>query len=174
MTEESVRYAIATIPMDEVLFCEFYEQTARNLRAYLRSMVFDRALVDDLMQESYFRLLKAGLPASMDVIYRKNYLYRIATNLVRDHGRSHRLEPLPEEQGFRASNNSFEKIQDVKRTFVRLKPKERELLWMAYVERFSHEEIAAVVFAKTASIRPMLARARRKFADLLRRRGYGD
>ncbi len=52
--------------MDQELFCEFYEQTSRNLRAYLRSLVSDRALVDDLMQDSYFRLLKADLPASME------------------------------------------------------------------------------------------------------------
>ena len=159
--------------MDEELFCEFYEQTARNLRAYVRSMVFDQALVDDLLQESYFRLLKAGLPASMDMVYRKNYLYRIATNLVRDNRRAPRLEQLSEERGIAASDQSFGKDQDVKRAFVRLKPKERELLWMAYVERFSHKEIAAVLSAKAASIRPMLARARGKFADLLKRRGYG-
>jgi len=160
--------------MDEELFCEFYEQTSRNLRAYLRSLVSDRALVDDLMQDSYFRLLKADLPISMDAIHRKNYLYRIATNLVRDHRRSRRLEQLSEEKSFCGSHQLFEEIEDVKRAFVRLKPKERELLWMAYVERYSHEEIASLVFSKAASIRPMLARARRKLSDLLKRRGYGD
>jgi RNA polymerase sigma-70 factor (ECF subfamily) len=159
--------------MDEGLFCEFYEQTARHLRAYVRSMVFDQALVDDLLQESYFRLLKAGLPASMDMVYRKNYLYRIATNLVRDNRRAPRLEQLSDERGLAASDEPFGKAQDVKRAFGRLKPKERELLWMAYVERFSHKEIAAVFHGKAASIRPMLARARGKFADLLKRRGYG-
>jgi len=159
--------------MDEELFCEFYEQTAHNLRAYIRSMVFDQALVDDLLQESYFRLLKAALPASMDMVYRKNYLYRIATNLVRDNRRAPRWEQLSEERGPAASDESFGKAQDVKQAFVRLKPKERELLWMAYVEQFSHKEIAAVLRAKAASVRPMLARARAKFADLLKRRGYG-
>src|SRR5260370_31035141 len=137
-----VSYAAATIPMDEELFCEFYEQTARNLRASLRSMVFDQALVDDLLQESYFRLLKAGLPASMDMVYRKNYLYRIATNLVRDNRRAPRWEQLSEERGLAASDESFGKAQDVKQAFVRLKPKERELLWMADVERVSHKKSA--------------------------------
>ena len=78
--------------MDEESFHAFYEQTARNLRGYLRSMVMDQNIVDDLLQESYFRLLKADLPASTDSAYRKNYLYRIATNLVHDHRRSRKLE----------------------------------------------------------------------------------
>ena len=51
-----------------------------------------------------------------------------------------------------------------------LSPKQRELLWLAYVERFSHGEIATMVGAKSESIRPMLARARQSLADLLRRR----
>jgi RNA polymerase sigma-70 factor, ECF subfamily len=53
----------------------------------------------------------------------------------------------------------------------RLKPRERELLWLAYVEQFSHDEIASMVGAKSQSIRSMLARARESFARLLRPTG---
>lgn len=42
----------------------------------------------------------------------------------------------------------------------------------AYVECFSHEEIAKVAGARPASIRPMLARARGRLAGILTRRGY--
>ena len=52
--------------MDEESFHAFYEQTARSLRAYLRSMLMDQNIVDDLLQESYFRLLKAALPDAME------------------------------------------------------------------------------------------------------------
>jgi RNA polymerase sigma-70 factor, ECF subfamily len=162
------------MPMDEEGFCAFYEQTARKLRSYLRSVLRDDVTsVDDILQESYLRLLKADLPAGMDAAWRKNYLYRIALNLVRDHRRSRPMGPLPVEREYAVRENSFDEARDVKQIFGRLKPKERDLLWLAYVECFSHSEIAGLLEASTASIRPMLARARASFAALLKKRGYG-
>ncbi len=162
------------MPMDEEGFCAFYEQTARKLRSYLRSVLRDDVtLVDDILQESYLRLLKADLPSGMDAAWRKNYLYRVAINLVRDHRRSRQMGPLPVEREYAARENSFDEARDIKQIFGRLKPKERDLLWLAYVECFSHSEIAALLEASTASIRPMLARARASFAALLKKRGYG-
>lgn len=162
------------MPMDEEGFCTFYEQTAYRLRSYLRSALRDEvSLADDMLQETYFRLLKADLPECMDFAWRKNYLYRIATNLIRDHRRSHHLEPLPEKRDFAAREHPFDEARDVRQIFSRLKPKERQLLWLAYVESFSHSEIAGFLEARTASIRPMLARARANFAGMLKKRGYG-
>jgi RNA polymerase sigma-70 factor (ECF subfamily) len=157
--------------MDEESFHAFYEQTARKLRAYLRSMLTDHATVDDLLQESYFRFLNAALPDSMEPAHRKNYLYRIATNLVHDHRRTRTFETLPESQSAAGSSASLDTSHDIAGAFRFLKPRERELLWMAYVERFDHREIAQALRVGAASIRPMLARARTRFADVLRRRG---
>jgi RNA polymerase sigma-70 factor (ECF subfamily) len=157
--------------MDEESFHAFYEQTARNLRAYVRSMLIDPTMADDLLQESYFRLLNANLPASTEPAHRKNYLYRIATNLVYDHRRSRKLDELPEDLTAAPSPDT---AQDIAQAFGRLKPKDRDILWMAYVERFSHKEIADVLRLGSASIRPMLARARARFADILKRRGLGE
>lgn len=153
--------------MDEENFHAFYEQTSRGLRAYLRSMLTDQATVDDLFQEAWFRFLNARLPADMEPDHRKNYLYRIATNLANDHYRKRGTEPLPEHLTTPASGYS----PDVERAFRSLKPREREALWLAYVECFSHSEIAAVLRLTTASVRPTLARARTRFTEVLRKRG---
>jgi RNA polymerase sigma-70 factor (ECF subfamily) len=158
--------------MDEESFHVFYEQTHRNIRAYLRSMLISQNVVDDLLQESYFRFLKAGLPVSTELAHQRNYLYRIATNLVRDYRRSRKLQTLSEERLPAMSKlGSFDTGHDVGRAFDRLKPRERDLLWFAYVEGFDHNEIAGILQVGIDSIRPMLARARAKFADILRRRG---
>ena len=160
--------------MDEESFCAFYEQTARKLRSYLRSALRDEVtLADDILQECYFRFLKADLPIGMDEVWRRNYLYRIATNLIRDHRRSRRTESLPNEREYATHESSSDEARDIRQIFGRLKPKERDLLWLAYVEGFSHSEIAGMVQAGTTSIRPMLARARANFAGMLKRRGYG-
>lgn len=54
-----------------------------------------------------------------------------------------------------------------------LSPRDRELLWLAYVEGSSHDEIAALLGLRSASIRSMLHRARHRMADALRRIGLG-
>jgi RNA polymerase sigma-70 factor (ECF subfamily) len=64
--------------------------------------------------------------------------------------------------------------QDIAQAFERLKPKDRDILWMACVECFSHREIAEVLALGVDSIRPALARARARFAEILRRRGLGE
>ena len=62
---------------------------------------------------------------------------------------------------------------DVRKIMQALKPRERELLWLAYVEGMSHMEIAIATGLTTLSIRPLLFRARKKAAMLLRPEGKG-
>jgi len=158
--------------MDEESFRAFYDRTARPLWSYLARLLGDPTAADDLLQETYYRFLRARLP-EMDEAYRKNYLFRIATNLMRDHWRRSRGEQvlvLGVETHERAAEN-FQQRSDLGRAFRCLKPRERQLLWLAYVEGCSHKEIAGVVGLKAASVRLLLFRARQKLAALLRERG---
>jgi RNA polymerase sigma factor (sigma-70 family) len=121
------------------------------------------------VQESFFRFLKADLPAATQPAHRKNYLYRIAANLAHDLQRSRKLEALPDELPALSKPNTLDQAHDIGRAFNCLKPRERDALWLAYVECFDHREIAGILQVGVASIRPMLARARAKFAGILRR-----
>lgn len=164
-------FAAAETPaMDEETFRLFYNQTARPLRAYIGATLHDRSIADDVMQESFLRFLQARLPAAAGDDHRKNYLFRIATNLMRDHFRSAKSVALSDSASGEKLAEDIARKQDMRRIMEELNPKQRELLWLAYVERFSHGEIAGMVGAKTESIRPMLARARHSLAELLRRR----
>jgi RNA polymerase sigma-70 factor (ECF subfamily) len=157
--------------MDEESFRLFYERTARPLRGYLIRALNDRAAADDLLQESYLRLLKADLADDAGGEHRKNYLFRIAANLITDR-KARRQET--------ALNDDMETAVgppadgDVTRLLATLKPAQRELLWLAYVERFSHFEIASMLSLKPQSIRPLLSRARHALAEALRRGGFGE
>lgn len=162
--------AAETPAMDEDTFRLFYNRTARPLRAYLGAALHDRSLADDILQESFLRLLQADLPAVMEDEHRKNYLFRIATNLMRDHFSSAKGLPLGEAASSDKLDEEFARKEDMRRIMKELNPRQRELLWLAYVEQFSHGEIASMVGAKTQSIRPMLARARHRLAELLRGR----
>lgn len=160
------------LSMSEDEFRLFHTRTARPLWGYLtRALGGDETAADDLVQESYLRLLGATLPPQMSDEHRKNYLYRIATNLVRDRARGRTGTTEVELEDGAGSERPFagavEAGHDVQRALARLRPRERQLLWLAYIERFSHEEIAGLVGAKTPSIRPMLARARARMASFL-------
>ena len=72
--------------MDEQTFRAFYEKTSRPLWSYLSRLSGDPALAEDLVQEAYCRFLRANLKSD-DEAYQKNYLFRIGTNLTRDHWR---------------------------------------------------------------------------------------
>jgi RNA polymerase sigma-70 factor (ECF subfamily) len=160
--------------MTEAQFREFYELTARPLKGYLARLTGNATLADDLLQEAYFRMIRAN-PVDLEEGQRKSYLYRIATNLARDHHRRARFEaPPPSERACgERTEETLEWRSDVERALEEVRPQEREMLWLAYVEGASHREIAEVTGCKEVSVRPMLFRARQKLAALLRQRGFG-
>jgi RNA polymerase sigma-70 factor, ECF subfamily len=162
--------ADVALAMDEDAFRAFYDRTSRGLWGYLSRTSGDRQVADDLLQECYYRLLKSTVAFESEA-HRRNYLYRIATNLVRDSRRGSRplfadgvdvgdLESPP-------ARADAEQHVDVRRAMGRLKPRERALLWLAYAQGSSHREIADVLGLKTGSIKLLLFRARRKLAALL-------
>jgi RNA polymerase sigma-70 factor (ECF subfamily) len=172
MLSDSVA-AHASSRMDEESFRLFYERTARPLRAYLRGALRDASKADDLLQESYLRFLQAKLPEDMTDEHRKNYLFRIATNLFRDEVSKRANNSL---EGDYPSEGELARDviakTDMRQSLAQLNLRERNLLWLAYVERFSHQEIAAMVGVKTPSVRPMLARARTKLSGILKAGGW--
>ena len=165
---------VAELPMDNDAFAGFYSRSARPLWAYLARVSGDPALADDLMQESYVRYLCASQPASLALegeVAARRYLFRIATNLLRDHWRrphSTSIEELPEEF-FAASASSAQADSQavLGPALAQMRPLDRQLLWLAHAEGYSHREIAAITGLASASIRLLLFRARCKIARLL-------
>jgi RNA polymerase sigma-70 factor (ECF subfamily) len=166
--------------MDEESFRVFYERTARPVWAYLSRMTGEPRLADDLLQEAYYRFLRAGATHESEA-HRRHYLFRIATNLVRDHRRRPPLDHVPlgsgpgaidraDPQSADAAGGAARRV-DLRRAMARLKPRERSLLWLAYAQGSSHREIAQALGLKTASIKLLLFRARRRLAALLREGG---
>ena len=171
-TRAGLAAAVAREPMDEVAFRALYERTAPALRGYLARVSGSRALADDLLQESYLRLLRSGF-AGNDEDHARRYLFRIATNLLRDHYRRPRRDtgPLPDDVPAPAEAGAVELRRDFHGVFASLSARERSLLWLAYVEGSSHREIAAALGVTAASVRVLLFRARARLAGLLRARG---
>jgi RNA polymerase sigma-70 factor (ECF subfamily) len=160
--------------MDQHEFTVFYHETAQALRGYIRRVSCDGEAADDLLQETYLRFLRA-MPAASDRAAMKAYLYKTATAAIYDRWRKQRRERLwsltfrlREEEAPAAGTG------DVSRCFQKLKPRERALLWLAYVEGYAHEEIAGTLDLNEKSVRVLLFRARRNLERILRQNGLSE
>jgi RNA polymerase sigma-70 factor (ECF subfamily) len=160
--------------MDDEAFAGFYERSARSLWAYLARTSGDPALAEDLMQESYVRFLCATRPPSHLVVGEvacRRYLFQIGTNLLRDHWRRPRtasIEEIPEAFFARSGGAAQADSQmTLGPAMAQMRPRDRQLLWLAHAEGYTHREIAEVTGLGSASVRLLLFRARRKIARLL-------
>lgn len=160
--------------MDEEAFRSIYALVGPPLRAYLLRLSGDPALSDDLLQDTFVRLLQGRVPPT-DPVGQKRYLFRIATNLLHDHHRRWwRWSGELPELAVAGPGPEVDQRTDVRRVIATMKPRERQLLWLAYVEGFSHAEIAEIIGLRAVSVRPMLFRARRRMAALLRNAGLDE
>lgn len=170
--QSAAEEADVAFEMEEDAFRAFYDRTSRALWAYLSRMTGDSHAADDLLQESYYRFLRTRVDYESEA-HRRNYLYRIATNLVRDNRRRQHTrgvqvdrdcETLPDGADLAAATA---RRADLHRALAQLKPRERELLWLAYAQGSTHREIGDVLGIKSTSIKLLLFRARRKLAGIL-------
>lgn len=155
--------------LDETAFARLHAQTARPLWSYLYRVLGDAAQAEDLVQEAFLRILRARV-GSLDDDERRAYLFRVAGNLAVDAWRHRKREG---EMLSSVDRDAAHEIAphlgdlDLTRSFDRLKPQERALLWLAYVEGSAHDEIAQSLSLKSGSVRVLLFRARRKLRELI-------
>ena len=161
---------LACTHMDSDTFAGFYERSARPLWAYLARTSGDPALADDLLQESFIRFLAADAPTDGEVASRR-YLFRIGTNLLRDHWRRPRhasIDEVPEDRvPLAGTTEQSDSAILLGPALQQLNPRARQLLWLAYAEGYSHHEIAAITGLASPSVRLLLFRARRQMVRLL-------
>ena len=156
--------------MDEETFRAFYDRTARGVWTYLSRLSGDPQAADDLLQETYYRFLRVRISWDSEA-HRRAYLFRIATNLVRDRHRravASPTVPLGDRDVAGAGDPAAaDRRADLDRAMGKLRPRDRALLWLAYGVGHPHTEIASALGLKTGSIKLLLFRARRKLAGLL-------
>jgi len=158
--------------VDEGTFRALYRETVVPLRTYIVRTLGGVAHADDIVQETYLRGLRRPLETG-DVKQWRAYLFRIAGNLLTDHWRRQGREVIGDEVAEPSvQGRNIELRLDMGRMFQKLQPRERQLLWLAYVEKANHREIAAAAGLREASVRVLLSRARKKLARLLRDTGH--
>lgn len=166
---------------------ELYRDYKDRIEGFIRRMVRDTALAQDLTQETFIRAQK-GLKDFRGEASISTWLFRIANNLCLDHLRKEKgkgmmvdffeyLDNL--DYGAEESGKSEESDQQVHlleqremsecvQEFVdRLPETYRSVMVLYYLEGFSIEEIAGILGTSSVSIRVRLHRAREELKTLL-------
>jgi RNA polymerase sigma-70 factor (ECF subfamily) len=153
----------------ERLFAEY----ERPLLNYLYRLLGDAALAEDLTQETFTRAWNArrSLPGVQNP---RAWLYRIATNLARDHIRRARLMAwLPffadedREPALLADAPEGDPIEarKMRRALLKLTEEYRTPLVLYTCQSFSVAEIAATLNLSTDAVKQRLVRARQQLRE---------
>lgn len=161
LTDRTMESAQSALALDENALREWRLALLR----YVHRLTGSADLAEDIAQEALLRFLRAD-PESVRAP--RAWLFRVATNLVRDQARrastAERHVPVdvnPEERPDIDFERS-ERIARVRATLDKLAPRDREILMMRE-SGFPYSEIASVIGVRTESVSTLVMRALNRF-----------
>ena len=155
---------------------QLFRAHERALGQFLRQLVNDRSLADDLIQETFLTATRER--GKLPTIERpKAWLFQIARNRALHAMRGRRrafaaLQRLAREVGIRARNpeqatDPADAVAVRDHLAEHLKPEERALLILRYVHGFKSPELAEIVGRSPDAVRQELSRTRRKLIETM-------
>lgn len=158
---------------DQSAFLPLYEQTAPGLMRFLLWKTNgDKALSEDVLQESYVRFLihLDNIEAKEDIALR-SYLLRIAKNCLIDkvarapHA-SRKHVPIEDYQESLSASTGLEQeraveLRELSVAMQSLSEKESEIIWLRDAMGFSHKEVADEIGITEEASRQAYVRAKR-------------
>ena len=156
-------------------FGALYERYHGSMIALAYSMLADRDLAEDAAQEVF-------AIACHDIGNLKSkekfaaWLAGICRNTARQMLRSKNKDVAPDVKPLIKNPNNEEDPKELLRYAVqKLKPAERELIFLRYYDNLPYEQIAQVLDISIQAVNGRLIRAKRKIADYLKQNGLtGD
>lgn len=147
------------MPARFAAFAATYAAQHRPVWAYLVRLGATPALAEDLTQETFVKWLNHA--HSIDEPGQvKAFLFTTANRLLIDQWRRERRLVQWDEDAPVQSVSPAEDGMISGSPWAGLTPRERQLLWLAYAEEFSHAEIAEITGLAADSIKVLLSRAR--------------
>lgn len=162
-------------------FAEELQPHEPALRAYLQARFPRLGDYDDIVQESYVRLLK--FQASGQVCYARALLFTTARNAALDLYRRRRVLPMEaltelkelsalEERPGTADQVDQRNEREVLAEAVRALPDRcRQVIMLRYLDDLSYKEIAAQLGISTETVKVHMAKAMRRCAAYFEERG---
>ena len=157
----------------EAEFDRLFAEHAGPLRAFLYYRTGDRALSDDLVADTFERVLTARRPFDRRRGSEKTWLYSIALNLLRDHARraaaaERSLERVAAGEREQSPYEGLEHVDQrdaVQRGLAHLSAEEREAIALRYGADLTVPEIAKLTGEKLTTVEGRVYRALRKLKE---------
>ena len=164
--------------MRERDFDRLYAEHAQGLFGFLAYRTGDRALAEDLLADTFERVLTARRGYDRRRGSRKTWLYAIALNLLRDHARRAGAEARALERslatvaaGGDGERDAFALVEDraeLAPALATLSDDEREAIALRFGADLTVPEIAKLLGEKLTTVEGRVYRALRKLRDELR------
>jgi RNA polymerase sigma-70 factor, ECF subfamily len=157
-------------------FERLYAEHAQPLFGFLVYRTGDRPLAEDILTETFVRVLRARRPYDRRRgASEKTWLYTIALNLLRDHGRRRAAEGRALAQASAGNTGpegnptlaAVEERDSVRRAMRILSGAEQEAIALRFGAEMTAPEIAALTEERVTTVEGRIYRALRKLRDEL-------
>ena len=156
-------------------FLESYNLYADSIYRHCYFRVYNKELAEDLTQETFIKTWKY-ISEGKEVKNMKSFLYRVAVNLIIDHGRKKTALALDElkEKEVSLRLNSMEgqilskfEVGEVVKMLDRLSHKYRQVILLRYVDDLSPVEIAHILNESANAVSVRLNYAVKKLREII-------
>jgi RNA polymerase sigma-70 factor (ECF subfamily) len=157
-------------------FERLYAAHAEPLLGFLVYRTGDRALAEDVMADTFERVLRTRFRFDPRKSSEKTWVYTIALNLLRDHARRQAVETraldqtaasVPSGGPGNPALDLVEERDELRRALAQLSAEEREAIALRYGAELTLPEIGRVTGEKLSTVEGRVYRALRKLRDEL-------
>ena len=158
------RWLEAVRSFDEEVLVEIYDTLSPELYRYAYRLVGDPEEAEDLLSETFKRMLQAIHSGGGPKDHLRAYLYRTLHNLVVDRhrrGETLRVGPVPDQIPGAEDDNPAVTVerrleqQEARALLWRLTNEQRQVILLKYFQDLSHAEIAAVLGKTEGSVKAL-------------------
>jgi RNA polymerase sigma-70 factor (ECF subfamily) len=156
---------------DRQALAELIERYERPVRYFIRRLVDDADLADELFQDTWLTVIAKihtlGNPERFTV-----WLYRIARNRVYEEFR-HRKQTVELDESMETPESpedeilSFEDAAQLHRCLGELRPWQKEVLMLRFIESMSYDQIAEVLDCNLGTVRSRIHHAKQALREKL-------
>ncbi|MCA1933496.1 MAG: RNA polymerase sigma factor [Calditerrivibrio sp.] len=140
----------------------FFEKTKKGFYNYILSLSRDEDVAKDIVQESYYKLLK-----SYKLDYSVNLLYKIGKNLYFDeYNRKKNHTDLELVDG--SYNVNKDNSIELAKIFSMLDDDEKKIFSMVVLDDMSYDEISKLTGISVSNIKVKIHRARKKINEIFK------
>jgi RNA polymerase sigma-70 factor (ECF subfamily) len=168
--------------LDEHALSEIYQALSPALYRYAYRLLGNAADAEDIVAETFHRLLLALRHGHGPRQYLSAYLYRIAHNMITDRYRRRPLPDMPFDEALEASDADSPEVsapiriaqERARAALWKLTPDQRLVITLKYFEGFSNEEIAVALGKPIGAVKSQQHRGLAALRRLLNAEQIGE